>query len=351
MTNRICLGIDNGHYAHKVYDHVGGMSSVLTRSKLGEDLTVSMMGDSKTSNMTLVTDSVAYTCGKLRRYDDVNPLTFPESQAARVLLHYAMAMHREGKFLESENLSICTGIPIGRYFKKGRTEVDNELVSSIVKNLSEPVTIKFPDGKEITKTVNVIVKPQTFVAWYAYILEEKRTAGMADPSKPQVIRHDSRFNEPVAFVDIGGGSTDIVVIEDASMDVTASGSEYIGSNDIRRYFEQLICEKFGMDGGVSSFLIDRAIQTKMLALDGKEYNVEEEYLAAHSEADAKVLNFIKNKLGTNRQRQLNSIRLIGGGCHEFSGPITKAITRSAEAEHPQHENAKGMYLLARYLNK
>lgn len=350
MSSRICLGIDNGHYAHKVYDHVGAMSQVLTRCTLGDDLNVSMMADVKSSKMTLITDGVSYTCGKLRRFEEVNPLTFPESPVARVLLQYALAMHKEGKFLDSDNLSICTGIPIGRYFKKGRTEVDTELVESIKNNLSQSVTIKMPDGSEVTKSVNVIVKPQTFVAWYAYILEEKRTAGMADPSKPQVIRHDERFHEPVAFVDIGGGTTDIVVIEDASMDVSASGSEFIGSNDIRRDFEQLICEKFNMDA-ISSSLIDNAMKTKIIPLDGREYNVEELYLAAHSEANAKLLNFIKNKIGTNRQRQLSSIRLIGGGCHQFSDPITKAITRSVEAEHPQFENAKGMYLMARYLNK
>ena len=350
MSNRVCLGIDNGHYAHKVYDHVGAMSSVLTRCKLGEDLSVSMMADVKTSNLTIFTDGVPYTCGKLRRYEEVNPMTFPESHLARVLLHYALSMHKDGKYLESDNLSICTGIPIGRYFKPGRTEVNQDLVDSIIKNLSQEVTIKFPNGREVTKKVNVLVKPQTFVAWYAYILEEVRTAGMADQSKPQVIKHDERFNEPVAFIDIGGGTTDIVVIEDARMDIAASGSEFIGSNDIRRDFERLVCEKFSMDG-ISSHLLDKAMQTMSLALDGKQYYVTELYNAAHSEANAKLLGFIKNKLGTNRQRQLNSVRLIGGGCHQFSEPVKQSIHRSVEVEHPQFENAKGMYLLARYLSK
>lgn len=350
MSSRICLGVDNGHYAHKVYDHVGAMSSVLTRCKLGEDLSVAMMSDVKSTNLTVVTEGVPYTCGKLRRYEEVNPLTFPESNAARVLLHYAIAMHKEGKYVESENLSICTGIPIGRYYKQGRTEVDHDLVNSIIKNLSQPVTIKYPNGKEVTKSVNVIVKPQTFVAWYAYILEEIRTSGMADPSKPQVIKHEDRFSEPVAFIDIGGGTTDIVVIEDTRMDIAASGSEFIGSNDIRRDFERLVCERFSMDG-ISSHLLDKAMQTMSLALDGKQYDVSELYKAAHSEANAKLLSFIKNKLGTNRQRQLNSVRLIGGGCHQFSEPIRQAIHRSEQVEHPQFENAKGMYLLARYLSK
>lgn len=346
---RVCIGIDNGHYGHKLWDHCGKFSTTLTRAKLGENQMVSMIGDSKSSNLTVNTDGLSFTCGKIRRYDEVNPRTFPTSQLARVLLHYSIAMHEDGKYSKTDNLHVCTGIPLGRYFKAGKAIADSELVAEVEANLSKPATIIMPNGEEITRSLNVVVKPQTFVAWYAYILEEIREPG-SDFAKPKVRRREERFNEPVAMIDIGGGTTEICIIEDAKMDMLSSGSEYVGSNDIRTNLEILICDKFKTDS-ISSFLIDSAMATKKIAFDGSEFDVSELYKEAHSAASAKITSYILNKLGTNRQRELNAVRLIGGGVHEFRTAIESTVKRSKIVENPQHENAKGMYLMCRYLLK
>jgi hypothetical protein len=346
--SRVCIGIDNGHFAHKVYDHAGKMSTVLTRAKLGENQMVAMLADAKSTSMTLSAEGVMYTCGKIRRHDEVNPQTFPQSPLSRVLLHYAISQHESGKFLQSDALHVCTGIPLGRYYKPGKGVADEDLITSVVDNLSKPVTLYMPDGTQITKQVKVEVKPQTRVAWYAYVLEEQRTDG--DPTKPKLIKHDLRMREPVAIIDIGGGTTDICVIEDAQMDMAASGSEYIGSNDVRVNLERLICDKFKMDS-ISSYLVDYAMEHKKLVLDGSEFDVKDLHAESFSQANAKLINFIKNKLGSNRQRELNAVRLIGGGCMDFKHAIESSVSRSSMVSHPQHENAKGMYLLQRYLLK
>jgi hypothetical protein len=346
--SRICLGIDNGHYAHKVYDHAGKMSTVLSRAKLGENQMVSMMADNKSASMVIASEGVTYTCGKIRRHEEVNPKTFPQSPLSRILLHYAISQHEGGKFLTSDNVHVCAGIPLGRYFKSGKPVADDELVKSVTENLSKPVTLFMPDGSELTKEINVVVKPQTFVAWYAYILEEKRND--SDPTKPKVIKHEMRMKEPVAMIDIGGGTTEICVIEDAQMDMAASGSEFIGSNDVRLNLEKFICDKYQMDS-ISTYLVDVAMQTKKLVLDGDEIDVSDLHAESFSQANAKLINFIQNKLGTNRQRELNAVRLIGGGCVEFKHAIESAVRRSSMVPFPQHENAKGMYLMQRYLNR
>lgn len=344
---RICIGIDNGHFAHKGYDHTGATSLTETRVKVGKDTTVAMMGNNAQPSRSYATadtlgSSVTYSCGSFRAFERVNPMTFPEVPISRIALHDAVAQHQNGKYLGHEGLSICTGIPLGRYFKNGTAEVDQVLVDSIKHNLSQPVQHL---GRNEAFSLKVEVKPQTFVAWYAYIMEEKRSE--QDKSKVELIIHESRLDDPIAIVDVGGGTTDICVIMDGSMQPEFSGSEFVGSNTIRENLEQLIKQKFEMDS-VGAKTLDDAITKKSVFLDGKDWEVLDLYRQAYSSAAEALTSFISRKLSKSLQKELKEIRIIGGGSIDFAASLQKTIARSVLVPEPQFENAKGMYLLLRH---
>lgn len=349
-SSRICLGIDNGHYAHKVWDHAGKMSSVLTRTRRGEHNSISMMAGGKTTTVTLLADGMPFTCGEtLRTFEPVKPLSFPTSQLARVLLHYALHSHEGGRYRGASEVEVCTGLPLGRYLLEGTNKVDNTLIESVQQNLSKPVILQTKDDRgntvESEVALKVIVKPQTFVAWYAYVFEEQRKD--ADPTKPKIIQHQSRMHEPTAIIDIGGGTTEICVIENMEMDCAVSGSKYVGSNNVRDKLSEMIRHQYSMDS-MTSYMLDRAMTEKQIELDGHIMNVHSLYDEALRISSEEIVNFIDDKIG-RRQREINAVRLIGGGCGDFMAAIEKSVSRIKMVENPQYENAKGMYYMLRYL--
>lgn len=349
MTKRICLGVDDGHFGIKTFDDRGKHSVALSRARIGRSQIVNAMGED-TGVYHLRTNGTEYSCGNISKYEEVSPMTFPSSALNRILVHMAVHQHDGGHYIEQALkqkdpvIEVCTGLPVGRYFNQGRK--NTKLVEEKMQKLSEPVSFIHESGSAIEVKIKPIVTAQTFAAWYDYIITEERVSGKS-ANQPKVIRHDDRINESVAFVDLGGGTTDVVIIENKNFEFNGNPSLNVGSNDVRQHLCQALANQFEMED-VSRSMVDSAMNSKRVTVDGKEHDVNSLVSAAYEVNAEKILAHIEKNIGT-KGREVKKLLFIGGGAKEFNPYLKGKYVIEEWPEDGQISNARGMYKMLRYI--
>lgn len=350
MNKRICLGVDDGHFGIKTFDDRGKHSIALSRARIGRSTIVNVMGEDA-GVVHLKTDGVEYSCGKISNYEQITPENFPSSPLNRVLVHMAIHQHDSGHYVQQAikkgkeiEIEVCTGLPIGRYFKQGRK--NTQLIEEKTQNLSKPVSLVTNDGKEIAISIKPSVTAQTFSAWYDYILTEERLASKP-ANQPKVIKHDERISESVAFVDLGGGTTDVVVIEDKNFEFSGNPTLSVGSNDVRLFLANALATHFDMEA-VSRGMVDDAMTKGIVSLDGKEHDVANLVKEAFNINAEKILAHVKNHIGS-KGREVKKLFFIGGAANEFKQVLSGHYRIEEWPSDGQILNARGMYKLLRYI--
>jgi hypothetical protein len=352
MTTRICMGVDDGHYGIKTYDDRGKSGFVLSRARAGRSQIVNAMGQD-TGVYQFSTDDTDYSCGNIAKYEHVSPESFPTSPINRVLIHMALHNHDNGHYIRQVlkqggevEIEVCTGLPIGRYFKQGKK--NSALIEEKMKYLSKAVSLINDQGSEVNIKIKPSVTPQTFSAWYDYIITEQRNTKRSS-NQPEIIKHSDRMKEPVAFVDVGGGTTDVVVIDNMNFEYTGNPSLNVGSNNVRAALNELIAEKFDLEMP-SIDMVDSAFTKQTVFVDGKDHDVTQLVTRAFKESAEQIMSHIQQHIGT-KGREVSKLCFIGGSAAEFKHAIQGSYTNETWPADAQIINARGMYKYLRYIAK
>ena len=94
----------------------------------------------------------------------------------------------------------------------------------------------------------VDVIPEALAAWYDYVIVEE----------DEVILDEERLSVPIAIVDIGGRTTDYVVVKDQGIIHASSGSLQGGMLDVKQHVANGIQERFDLEN-VSEQLVSLAV--------------------------------------------------------------------------------------------
>ena len=179
--------------------------------------------------------------------------------------------------------------------------------------------------------------PEALAAWYDYVIVEQDDGVTLDADRVSV---------PVAIVDIGGRTTDYVVVKDQGILHASSGSLQCGMLNVKQHVTDGIQERFDLET-LSEQLVSQAVENKVIRLRGKDHNVADLVDAAMREVVEQLHAETRRQLGLGVE--LDSILFVGGGTVALAENIANWFPHQVVAEHPAFANARGMLKYLRYV--
>lgn len=333
---------DDGFYNNKCIGLINGENKRLVTPTLvrkGAATSVSAVGDIEKSSVGVYnvdgdTYSVGQVSGTMKRRLDRSFATSNENVA---VVHNAL--HNLG--LAGKKVTLCTGLPFNYFYKGGTAEQDSEFIEEKKAAFTKRVITKEGEEVEIERHM---VMAQGEAAYYdaAIDVEMKRTSGGV---KLLPKTNDEIFKSTVLMLDIGGGSTDPVLIRPgAQIDPDRSGSfEYAGYKLLElaetmfkaelRYSDELPRERYEQALSTGILVFNKNYQEDVAALREKVLNTHFDEL----------MNKLVNVVGS-----MNDIDLVipnGGTSIFYQDVIAKQMKRNKVMllKEPIDANALGMF--------
>ncbi|MEN8169167.1 MAG: ParM/StbA family protein [Pseudomonadota bacterium] len=337
----IQLGMDDGFYNTKIAGPNGTLFCIPSRVRTGPSRVIGMAGNSPEISEFRVGD-VTYSAGEVSgestMFDE-----YPVSNLNRVMSHHSL--HAAG--FGGKRVKLASGLPIRLYYKGLNGEVNEQLIEKKINNLQGDIELlsAAPSYGGNTKPVDIIehnVCPEGQIAWYHFVIEEK-VGGQVHISK-------GLHSIPMGFIDIGGRTTSLSVVEGGQVDLERSGSINAGMLDVRKQVGGRLINEFDL-ADASDNMIDSALNTGTVLIYGKSIRVSKSV----NEAKASVLEHIRDEAKRifGLGNELAEIKLFGGAYRDFQQQLEEAplFKRQEVADNPLYVNAIAMYKLMRYVSK
>ncbi len=322
QTSRaIKVGIDDGFAYTKLALPDGRLLATASRAQIGRSK-VSWINQAERRIFEYETDGTTYSVGDVdaaaTRFEG-----FSCSGMNRAIVQHALQQAGLGGC----DVDAVSGLPVGTFYRnsgaKRRGAIDEKQ-----SNLLLPVQ---PSGDALP--VDIVfhqVIPEALAAWYDYVIVEKNGEAQLD---------QTRVSVPIAVVDIGGRTTDTVVVRDQGILHQSSGSFEFGLLDLKQALADALQERFDLEL-VADRLLVHAVQRKVVRLFGRDHEVAAEVAAAKQELVERLYAETRRQLG--RAIELDRVLFVGGGAVALADHITDWFPNQLIAEQPAFANARGM---------
>lgn len=255
--------------------------------------------------------------------DDTCNGDFHTSALDVALVHHVLGISG----LAGQPVHVAVGLPFGAYFDAdGR--VNRELVEAKRQSLLRAVSRE--DGGPLAKIVDVSVFSQSLSAWINYVVDAKG-----------VIRADL---PSVGVVDIGGRTTDIVVVQPPNrVDMRHSATFPIGIMDVYRLVEQALGVR-----QMPSQLLQLAVTKGIYLEDGRTRDISAIVANAKAAVMGRIEWCIRDTLGDDVS--LDSLLFVGGGYCALAD-IAQRFPRAVAVDSPAYANARGQWKALHFLGE
>lgn len=322
------VGLDDGYAFTKLALPDGRLVAIPSRARIGH-ANVTWLNATRQRLFEYETEGTVFAVGDV----DGEPTHFEEypcSGLNRAIVQHALM----GAGLGGQSVHAVSGLPVSSfYFKDGSQR--SVLIGKKRDSLKQDV--KPADGRLPVSVAFHEVIPEALAAWYDHVITE-RDGGVQLEAE--------RLAVPVAVIDIGGRTTDFVVVADQALRHDQSGSLRCGMLDYRRLVIERVCSRFDLDV-LSERTIDEALHTGRVRLFGRTHAIGEEMRAARQEIVVRLHAETRRQLG--RGAELERILFVGGGAVALSEDIRDWFPNQAIAAHPSFANARGMLKYLRYV--
>ncbi|GGB66284.1 hypothetical protein GCM10011607_28700 [Shewanella inventionis] len=341
MSNVKTIGCDNGHFGIKIYAGLGKKHSISSRCRIGGSSQTEFGSNGPdSSEIVFSTDGELYTTGSLQ--SEVTTFAdYPLSPINRVLVHSCLHQAAFTKGPEYKQLDLVLGLPYAQYYSKKHPSGRNEdLISGMEKNLLVPVQNIATTEDQFTIN-NCMTVPEGMAAWFSYIVKEEVTNGRVVP-----VFNEVRGQETTVFIDIGGGTTEVVTVAEKKIQKDYSGTISQGSHriteDLRRYIYELTDVS-----SISERKMHQALLSKKINVNGEVIDLTQAIKSAQSKLIHKINGFTDSLLRDVKGDIDNKV-LVGGTSIDLKDELMNWQGVSL-SDDPLFENAKGMYLFKKYL--
>ena len=181
------------------------------------------------------------------------------------------------------------------------------------------------------------VIPEALAAWYDLVIVE----GDGETRIEQ-----SRVDAPIAVVDIGGRTTDFVVVADQAVRHESSGSLRCGLLNVKRMVGEAIRRRFDLEN-VRERTVDDAVQHGRVRLFGQSHDIAAIVQTAEQQVVERLHVEAQRQLG--RGAELDRVLFVGGGAVVLASHIRNWFPNQSIAEHAAFANARGMLKYLRYV--
>ena len=155
-----------------------------------------------------------------------------------------------------------------------------------------------------------------------------------------------RLSVPVAIVDIGGRTTDYVVVQDQGIVHASSGSLPCGMLDVKQKAADGIQERFDLET-LGEQRLAQAIEYRKVRLQGQDHDIAGLVDAAMDEVVERIHTETRRQLGLGTE--LDCVLFAGGGTVALVEHIRGWFPHQVIAEHAAFANARGMLKYLRYV--
>lgn len=326
--NPVSVGLDDGYAFTKLALPDGRLIAIPSRARLGR-ANVTWIDDAEQRIFEYETEDQSFAVGEV----DGEPTYFdayPFSGLNRAIVQHG---------LQKANLSGCSvhavsGLPVSSFYLKDGSRREETLAKKR-DSLKQPV---HPiDGRLPVAIAFHEVIPEALAAWYDHVITE---------SDDGVQLKSERLHAPVAVVDIGGRTTDYVVVADQAVQHGSSGSLRCGLLDVKREVTEGIRSRFDMEV-VSERSVEEAVQRGSVRLFGKDHDISDLVMTAQRQLIERLHAETQRQLG--RGAELERILFVGGGTVALADHIRDWFPNQAVADHPAFANARGMLKYLRYV--
>jgi plasmid segregation protein ParM len=270
----------------------------------------------------------------LLRSLDTRMDNYPLSALNRTLVNHALA----DCGLADTPIYLVTGLPVDQYYKNSAP--NTEMIDAKIANLAKPVQ-RIGAGPGLAKISKQGVVSEAIAAFYDALIKPD---GAFDAEIEALISR-----RPVGVVDMGGKTTDIVVIAENVRSVysSRSGTANIGVLQLLDKVGERIKSEFQLNANPPTPYVEEACRTKRYELFGEEKDVSHIVEEACRELLAQVQNFFVSKVGDGSD--LGAILFVGGGTALIQSALgTEAFAsvykgRRFIAKDPEYANARGMW--------
>ena len=328
IENPTSIGLDDGYAFTKVALPDGRLIAIPSRALIGR-ANVTWLNGSEQRVFEYETDDTVFAVGEV----DGEPTHFdgyPFSGLNRAIVQHAL--HEAG--LAGRSVHAVSGLPVSSFYLKDGSQ-RLEVVERKQASLKQPV--QAVDGRQSAAIAFHEVIPEALAAWYDHIISDTNEG---------VQLESERLGVPVAVVDIGGRTTDFVVVADQAVRHNSSGSLRCGLLDLKRQVADAIRGRFDLEE-LSERVTEDAVRHGSVRLFGKNHDVADQVRDARRQLVERLHAETQRQLG--RGAELERILFVGGGAVALADDIRDWFPNQAIAPHPAFANARGMLKYLRYV--
>lgn len=324
----VSIGLDDGYAYTKLALPDGRLIAIPSRARLGR-ANVTWIDNAEQRIFEYETEDQSFAVGEV----EAEPTCFdayPFSGLNRAIVQHGL--QKAG--LGGHSVHVVSGLPVGSFYLKDGSRREETLTK---KRDSLKRTVRPIDGRLPAAIAFHEVIPEALAAWYDHVITE---------SDNGVQLESERLHAPVAVVDIGGRTTDYVVVANQAVLHGSSGSLRCGLLDVKREVAEGIRGRFDMEV-VSDRSVEEAVQRGSVRLFGKDHDVSDLVNTAQRQIVERLHAETQRQLG--RGAELERILFVGGGTVAFAAQIRDWFPNQAVADHPAFANARGMLKYLRYV--
>jgi len=325
----IPVGLDDGYAYTKLALPDGRLIVIPSRARIGQS-GVTWIDPSQQRIFEYETEGAVYAVGAV----DGAPTHFegyPWSGLNRAIVQHAL----QQAGLAGRTVQAVSGLPVSAFYRKSGEHRQQTLAKKrdSLKQAVRPLSGALPAGIAFHEVI-----PEALAAWYDDVIIEQDDG---------VTLEADRVAVPVAIVDIGGRTTDYVVVKNQGILHDSSGSLHCGMLDVKQIVTNGIQECFDLEV-VSEQLVAQAVECKVVRLRGTDHDIAALVESAKREVVERIHAETRRQLGLGVE--LDRVLFVGGGSVALAEHIANWFPHQAIAAHPAFANARGMLKYLRYPN-
>lgn len=343
--NPIIVGLDDGHDHIKVYagkDPITGKAhqfKMFSRAAVG----AVNMGDEDAINKELVVvDGRVFTVNEsLPKFENTRFDEYPTSPLSRALVYQAL----RNANLPSTNLKITSGLPVDRFYHGPNRTMNKVLLDEKNKNLMNMggVFNKYDEAHKVPK-INIVghkVLCEANAAYYDVLLDD-------DGDLTDIALEMGIYDGGAAVIDIGGRTTDCVVVNPGGMTLNSSrsGTLDVGVLQLQDNVRHELKQTYGW-GFINEKALSLALITNIYTIGSRETDVSNIVISAKKHLFSQIENFIESTIGDGSD--LPAIILVGGGSYVLQDMIKARYGNVLIPEDSEYSNARGFYKIYKNL--
>ena len=322
------IGLDDGYAFTKIALPSGRVFAVSSRARLGAAGVTALKRDHLTVR-EYDADGLRYSAGSVdgeaTGFDD-----YPVSALNRVVVQHALQVAG----LSGRVLHAVSGLPVSAFYQADGTR-RSDFIARKTKSL---LTAARPaDGQPPAEIAFHDVIPEALAAWYDDVITETAEGIRLETERMQV---------PVAVIDIGGRTTDYVVVADETILHRSSGSLRCGLLDVKQQMTHKLRARFDLDG-VSERTVEDAMHCGRLRLFGGSHDVTDLLNVALREVVERI--YVESRRQLGRGAELERVLFVGGGAVVLDAHIRHWFPNQVIAGLPAFANARGMLKYLKYV--